>query len=236
MKEENVKMGKVMFEAEAKRRGFSTSQLLNDDAFAHVAAKFSFTGQDEMFASIGYGAITVNHVIVKLIDHYRRSQPQQEIAKSFAADSKSSGGVKVKGMAGLLVRFAGCCNPVPGDEIVGFISRGYGVTVHRKDCPNLKNVDADRLIEVSWSDEVKSVYNASIKVVGNTQAEILAIVATCVSKFGLDIVSTNGRMDHKTKQTVVDFNIRLNSKEELENLIVKLKQDSKIIDVFRTAN
>ena len=236
MKEENVKMGKVMFEAEAKRRGYTTSELLTDDSFAHIAAKLSFTGQDEMFASIGYGAITVNHVIVKLIDHYRRSQPQQEVVKHYTGNAKSSGGVKVKGMAGLLVRFAGCCNPVPGDEIVGFISRGYGVTVHRSDCPNLKNADADRIIEVSWTEEADNIYNASIKVVGNTQTEILAIVATCVSKFGLDIVSTNGRTDHKTKQTVVDFNIRLNSKEELESLITKLKQDPKITDVFRTAN
>ncbi len=236
MKEENVKMGKVMFEAEAKRRGYSTSELLTEESFAHIASKLSFTGQDEMFASIGYGALTVNHVIVKLIDFYRRSQPQQEVVKLFRSSSKASGGVKVKGMGGLLVRFAGCCNPVPGDDIIGFISKGYGVTVHRKDCPNLKNIDDERLIEVSWSEEVDSVYNASIKVVGNTQAEILAIVAGTVAKLGLDIVSTNGRTDHKTKQVVVDFNIRLNSKGELENLIAKLKQDSKITDVFRTAN
>ncbi|MBQ4097995.1 MAG: bifunctional (p)ppGpp synthetase/guanosine-3',5'-bis(diphosphate) 3'-pyrophosphohydrolase [Clostridia bacterium] len=236
MKEENVKMGKVMFEAEAKRRGYSTSELLTDESFEHIAAKLSFTGQDEMFASIGYGALTVNHVIVKLIDYYRRSQPQQEVAKFYKSNNKTGGGVKVKGMAGLLVRFAGCCNPVPGDDIIGFISRGHGVTVHRRDCPNLKHVEDGRLIEVSWSEEADSVYNASIKVMGNTQAEILAIVAATVAKFGLEIVSTNGRTDHKTKQAVVDFNVRLNSKDELESLITKLKQESKITDVYRTAN
>lgn len=236
MKEENVKMGKVMFEAEAKRRGYSTAELLTEESFASVAAKFTFTGQDEMFASIGYGALTVNHVIVKLIDFYRRNLPQQEVVKHFTTSEKNSGGVKVKGMGGLLVRFAGCCNPVPGDDIVGFISRGHGVTVHRRDCPNLKHTEDDRLIEVSWTDDVSSGYNASIKVVGNTQTEILAIVASAVSKFGLDIMSTNGRIDHKTRQTVVDFNIRLKTKEQLETLIVKLKQEPKITDVFRTAN
>ena len=236
MKEENVKMGKVMFEAEAKRRGYSTSELLTDESFEHIAAKLSFTGQDEMFASIGYGALTVNHVIVKLIDYYRKSQPQQEVAKFYRSNNKTGGGIKVKGMAGLLVRFAGCCNPVPGDDIIGFISRGHGVTVHRRDCPNLKHVEDGRLIEVSWSEEADSVYNASIKVMGNTQAEILAIVAATVAKFGLEIVSTNGRTDHKTKQAVVDFNVRLNSKDELESLITKLKQESKITDVYRTAN
>ncbi len=236
MKDENVKMGKVMLETEAKRRGYSMSDLLTEESFATIAVKFTFTSQEEMFASIGYGAITVNHVIVKLIDFYRRNQPQQEVVKHYATGSTNSNGVKVRGMAGLLVRFAGCCNPVPGDDIVGFISHGHGVTVHRKDCPNLKHAENDRLIEVSWSEEVGSGYNASIKVTGATQTEILTIVATAVSKFGLDIVSTNGRIDHKTRQTVVDFNIRLKSKEQLETLISKLKQEPKITDVFRTAN
>lgn len=236
MKDENGKTGKVMLEAEAKRRGYNLSDILTDESFAHLAARMSFVGQEEMFASIGYGAVSVNQVIVKLIDYYRKSQPQQEITKYFKTNKTNAGGVKVKGMAGLLVRFAGCCNPVPGDEIVGFISRGRGVTVHRKDCPNLKQADGDRLVEVSWTDKTDSVYNASIKVVGNTQTEILAVVASAVAQFKLEIVSTNGRTDNKTRQAIVDFNIRLNSKEELNNLINKLRQEQKIIDVFRTAN
>ena len=236
MKEENIKIGKVMFEAEAKRRGYSVAELVTDEAFEHVAARMSFNGQDEMFASIGYGALTVNHVIVKFVDFYRRSKPQQEIAKYVSSKPTNSGGVIVKGMSGLLVRFAGCCNPVPGDDIVGFISRGRGVTVHRRDCPNLKHVEPDRLIEVSWAEKGATAYNASIKVVGNTQTEILIIVSSVVSQLKLEIVSTNGRTDHKTKQAVVDFNIRLNGKDELNNLISKLKQDPKIIDVYRTAN
>jgi GTP pyrophosphokinase len=140
-------------------------------------------------------------------------------------------------MNGLLVRFAGCCNPVPGDDITGFISRGRGVTVHRRDCPNLTNAENDRIIEVAWAESSDDgVYNAGIKVVGNTQAEILAVVAGAVAQYKLEIVSTNGRTDVKTNQAIVDFHIRLNSKDELNELIKKLSQDSKIIDVFRTAN
>lgn len=236
MKEENGKTGKVMLDAEAKKRGYNLNELLTDESFAHLASKLSFNSQDEMFASIGYGAVSVNQVIVKLIDYYRKSQPQQEITKYFKSNKASTGGVKVKGMAGLLVRFAGCCTPVPGDEIIGFISRGHGVTVHRKDCPNLTNAERERLIEVEWSDTGSSAYNVSIKVVGNTQTEVLSIVATAVAQLKLDIVSTNGRTDNKNKRAIVDFNIRLNSKDDLESLIVKLNQDSKIIEVFRTAN
>ena len=236
MKEENSKMGKVMLDAEAKRRGYNFSELMSEESFAHLASRMSFNSQEEMFASVGYGAVSVNQVIVKLIDYYRKSQPQQEITKYFKSNKSSSGGVKVKGMAGLLVRFAGCCNPVPGDEIVGFISRGHGVIVHRKDCSNLKHTEDERLIEVSWADQIEGAYNASIKVVGATQAEVLAIVASVVAQLKLDIMSTNGKLDHKTRQAVVDFNIRLNNKEELNSLIKKLQQEPKISEVFRTAN
>ena len=236
MKDENVRTGKIMLDAEIKRRGFSMAELLTDDAFMAISAKMSFNGQDEMFASVGYGAVSVNQVVVKLIDYHRKSQPQQEVTKFFKTGKKGEGSVKVKGMAGLLVRFAGCCNPVPGDEIVGFISRGHGVTVHRKDCPNLKHTEDDRIIEVSWAETADSVYNAGIKVTGNTQMEVLTIVASVVAQLKLDIVSTNGRIDLKTNQAVVDFHIRLNGKDELNSLITKLSQEPKIIDVFRTAN
>ncbi len=236
MKEENGKTGRAMLESEARRRGYNLNDLLNEQSFLHVSAKLSFNSQEEMFSSIGYGAVSVNQVLIKLIDFYRKSQPKQEIVKYINKKSSSSSGVKVNGVAGLLVRFAGCCNPVPGDEIVGFISRGRGVTVHRKDCPNMLNVDRDRLIDVSWTESANSVYNVAIKVVGKTQTEVLTIVAGVVAQLKLDIVSTNGRTDTKINQAVVDFNIRLNSKDELNNLITKLKQDKKITDVYRTAN
>lgn len=236
MKEENGKMGKIMLDAEAKKRGYNLSELLTEEAFAHVSSKLSFNSQEEMFASIGYGAVSTNQVIVKLVDYYRKSQPQQEITKYFKGGKSNSSGVKVKGMAGLLVHFAGCCNPVPGDDIIGFISRGHGVVVHRSDCSNLVNAEKERLIEVTWIDDVSGAFNASIKVVGSTQTEVLSVVATMVAQLNLDIVSTNGRTDLKAKQATIDFNIRLNSKEELDNLIVKISQDSRIIDVFRTAN
>ena len=235
MKEENAKTGKAMLEAEAKRRGFALSDLLTETSFVRLSARMSFSNQEEMFASIGYGAVSCNQVIIKLIDYYRKSQPQTEITKFFKTKENSGSGVIVKGMSGILVRFAGCCNPVPGDEIIGFISRGHGVTVHRSDCPNLKQADKDRLIEVSWSGRSEeTAYNAGIKVIGTEQVGILTAVAAAVAQLKLHIVSTNGRTDSRTKQAIVEFNIRLNSKDELNNLIAKLKQEQKIIDVFRT--
>ncbi len=235
MKDDNVKVGKTMLEEEAKHRNYTLSELLTEESFSMLSNKMSFSSQEEMFASVGYGAVGVNQVIVKLIDYYRKKQPKQEIVKYYASNKNHASSVSVKGMAGLLVRFAGCCTPVPGDDIVGFISRGHGVTVHRKSCPNLKNVDNERLIEVDWVDTGKNTFNASIKVIGSHQAEILSSVAGIVALLKLDIVSTNGRTDMKTNQVVVDFNVRLNTKGDLDTLIKKIKQDSKIIDVFRTA-
>lgn len=234
MKEENVKTGKSMIEAECKHRGFTLTQLLTDDAFEKIANRFTYSGQDEMYASVGFGAVSASQIVVKLIDHFRKSQPTENVKKFYVGKSQS-GGVKVKGMEGILVHFAGCCNPVPGDDVIGFISRGRGVTVHRKDCPNLKNAEDDRLIEVTWKDGVGGGFNAGVKVIGRDQTEVLVIVAGIVNQLKLEIVSTNGRQDPKLKQVIVDFTIRISDKTQLDTLINKLKQESKLIDVYRTA-
>ena len=236
MKEENVKTGKSMIEAECKRRGFTLTQLLTDEAFEKVANRFTYSGQEEMYASVGFGAVSASQIVVKLIDHYRKSQPTENVRKFYVGKNQGGGGVKVKGMEGILVHFAGCCNPVPGDDVIGFISRGRGVTVHRKDCPNLKNTENDRLIEVSWKDGIGGGFNAGIKVIGKDQTEVLVIVAGIVNQLKLEIVSTNGRQDPRLKQVIVDFSIRISDRTQLDTLINKLKQESKLIDVYRTAN
>ncbi len=234
MKEENIKTGKAMLEREAKNKGYNLSDLLTDKAFAKLSQRMSFSGQDEMFASVGYGAVTTNQVLVKLIDYYRHSSIEPQ-ARIIANNPKQSGGVIVKGMDNILVRIAGCCHPVPGDEIVGFVSRGRGVAVHRADCPNMKNIEPERFIEVRWANETGNSFNAGIKVIANDQGTILSSVSQVVAQMNFAITAINGRIDSKTKQAVVDFNIRLNSRSELDALIEKLKQNKKLIDVYRTS-
>lgn len=234
MKEENIKTGKAMLEREAKNKGYNLSDLLTDKAFAKLSQRMSFSGQDEMFASVGYGAVTTNQVLVKLIDYYRHSSIESQ-ARIIASNPKQSGGVIVKGMDNILVRIAGCCHPVPGDDIVGFVSRGRGVAVHRADCPNMKNIEPERFIEVRWANETGNSFNAGIKVIANDQGTILSSVSQVVAQMNFAITAINGRIDSKTKQAVVDFNIRLNSRSELDALIEKLKQNKKLIDVYRTS-
>lgn len=235
MQVDNEKLGRSMLEAEAKNRGYVFGELLNSVSFERVSGRLSVSTPEEMYAAVGCGAIGVNQVLLKLIDFYKKELPKPEkIAESKVKKaSENVGGVKIKGMDGLLVRFAGCCNPVPGDEIVGFVSRGRGVTVHRRDCPNMKNEDPERLLEAEWTNDSGS-YSVSVKVTGGEDAPILVCVSNACTELGLTIVSVNGRIDVKNHQSIVDFTIKLNKKGDLDQLINKVKQNTCIADIYRT--
>lgn len=235
MQVDNEKLGRSMLEAEAKNRGYVFGELLNPVSFERVSGRLSVSTPEEMYAAVGCGAIGVNQVLLKLIDFYKKELPKPEkIAESKVKKaSENVGGVKIKGMDGLLVRFAGCCNPVPGDEIVGFVSRGRGVTVHRRDCPNMKNEDPERLLEAEWTNDSGS-YSVSVKVTGGEDAPILVCVSNACTELGLTIVSVNGRIDVKNHQSIVDFTIKLNKKGDLDQLINKVKQNTCIADIYRT--
>ena len=234
MKEENVKLGKSMLEAEAKHRGYALSDILTEESFAKVAEKFSFSSQDEMFASVGYGAITVNQVLFRLIDFYRKEVPKPVIYRG--ETSSDSSGVIVKGMSGLLTRFAGCCNPVPGDEIVGFVSRGRGVVIHRADCPNIKTLEVEkgRILPAEWAAGGSGRFVAGIVIKAKDQGVALSVLTSVVSDMRLMITGVNSRFD-KNKDAVIEANIRLNGKEDIDLLIKKIRADERITEVFRTA-
>ncbi|MCM1546311.1 MAG: bifunctional (p)ppGpp synthetase/guanosine-3',5'-bis(diphosphate) 3'-pyrophosphohydrolase [Clostridiales bacterium] len=236
MKEENVRTGKSMLEAEAKRRGYSLADLLTDESFAKLSEKLVFASVDEMMASVGYGAVGVNQIIYKLIDFYRRGQPLQ-LPKTEVEKLKHTpaGSVSVKGMEGLLVRFAHCCNPVPGDSIVGFVSRGRGVIVHRKDCPNLVDYDADRIQPANWTGDAEQGFLAGIKILADDDAGLTAFITSEISAMQLYMTQINGRVG-KDGKAVFQISVKLNKLSDLDLLIKHLKRDRHIIDVFRTTN
>ena len=235
MAEDKQKLGRAMLESEAKNRGYVFGELLNPVSFERVGQKLSFSTVDEMYAAVGCGAVSVNQVLLKLIDFYRKEVPVPE--KKFVnrpqKPTENAGGVKIKGMEGLLVRFAGCCNPVPGDDIVGYVSRGRGITVHRRDCPNMRNEEPERLLEAEWTGK-QSSYSVSLKVIGGEDAPILVTVSNICTSCGFAITGVNGRIDTKNHPSIVDFTIKLNKKEDLDLLISKVRQSPDILDVFRT--
>ena len=233
MKDENIKIGRSMLELEAKHRGYNLSDILTEESFAKISEKFSFYSQDEMFASVGYGAITVNQILFKLIDFYKKEIPKKPVYHGDAADSS---GVIVKGMSGLLTRFAGCCNPVPGDKIVGFVSRGRGVVIHRADCPNVKDLGEEpgRILPAEWAETQGSGhFVAGIVIKAKDQGLALSVLTSVVSDMRLMITAVNSRFD-KNKDAVIEANIRLNGKEDIDLLIRKLLSDERIVEVYRT--
>ena len=171
-----------------------------------------------MFASIGYGAITVNQVLFKLIDFYRKEIPKQPVYRN-AGESSDPSGVVVKGMSGLLTRFAGCCNPVPGDDIVGFVTRGRGVVIHRADCPNIKELEREegRILPAEWTGANVGRFVAGIIIKAKDQGVALSVLTNVVSDMRLMITGVNSRFD-KNKDAVIEANIRLNGKDDIDLL------------------
>ncbi|MBQ9710038.1 MAG: bifunctional (p)ppGpp synthetase/guanosine-3',5'-bis(diphosphate) 3'-pyrophosphohydrolase [Clostridia bacterium] len=234
MHEENIKVGKTMLEQEARNKGYSFTELLNPVSFERIQAKLSFSTPEEMYMAVGSGIVTVNQVLVKLIDVARKEAPKPEFKNKVITHHSSSGDVIVKGMEGLLVRFAGCCNPVPGDKIIGFISRGRGVTVHRADCPNMKNEAPERLIEARWSGKIGTDYIVTIEIHANESANILSAISGICAQLDLFITSINGRIDTKLHMAIVNISVKLNTADDLDTLVKKLSAEKNIIDVFRT--
>ena len=235
MKEDNAKTGRAMLEAEAKRRGYSLADILTEESFKKLSNKLVFSSVDEMMASVGYGAVSVNQVIFKLIDYYKKgiAKPQVVLPPDKIKHSPA-GSVIVKGMSGLLVRMAHCCNPVPGDEIVGFISRGRGVIIHRKDCPNLKGEEADRLQPAQWTGE-EADFIAGIKIIADDRDGVAAFITSEISLLHLQMTAINGRLN-KEGHAEFEIRIKLNKRSDMDLLINRLKKDKRIIDVFRTTN
>lgn len=234
MKEENVKIGKSMLEAEAKRRGYNLADLLTEESFNKLSEKLSFSSVNEMLASVGYGAVSVNQVIYKLIDYYRREIPKTtDVAEADKIRNTPSGSVTVKGMSGLLVRFAHCCNPVPGDPIVGFVSRGRGVIVHCKNCSNIADYDPDRLQPVQWTGDMEKGFVAGIKIIATDDYGVVAFITAEIATLKLSMTQINGRLN-KDKQAIFEINVKLNKSSDIDLLINHLKKDKRIIEVYRT--
>lgn len=236
MKEENAKTGRAMLEAEAKRRGYSLNDLLTDESFKKLSNKLVFADVEEMMASVGYGAVSVNQIIYKLIDYYKKEIPKPISAIDVEKlNHTPAGSVKVKDMTGLLVRFAHCCNPVPGDKIVGFISRGRGVIVHRADCPNVHDLESDRIQPAEWTGQTEQGFIAGIKILATDDSGITAFITSEIAQLRLTMTQINGRVG-KDGKAHFDINVKLNRRSDLDILVNRLKKDKRIIDVFRTSN
>ncbi len=235
MREDNIKLGRTMLEEAAKRKGYQLSEILTPESFKKVSEKFSFDTQDEMFSAVGYGAVSANQVFFRLVDYFRKEVPTP-VLQPFK-EKNAKGTVTIKGMSGLLVSFAGCCSPVPGDDIIGYVTRGRGVVVHRCDCPNIRNAEPDRLQPAEWTGErmQDARFKAGLIVTAEEQGAALSAISLGVNEMKLSLTSINGRYD-KNGDAIVEVTVSLLSKQDVEILIGKLRGYPRIIDVRRTNN
>ena len=234
LKEENIKIGQIKLEEEAKKRGFAISTLLTSESFKRISERFSFGSMDELYAAVGYGSVSVNQILFKLIDYYRKETPHAFEVHAGDGGGRSTGGVLINGQSGMLLHFAGCCSPVPGDKIVGYTSRGRGVVVHREDCPNIQGVDKGRLLPASWRIEAgaKQRYNANVSIRATDQGAALSVLSQVVSDLKLSITAVNGRID-KNRDAVLEASISLTDIGEVDMLIKKMQSDKRIYEVHR---
>lgn len=238
MKEENIKRGKDMLEREAKRRGYNLSELLSTAGLNYIMNRYTLSSVDDLYASVGFGGLTTNQIIVKLIDYFKRDllskNPVAEIKTTSTTGKSSSGnGVLIRGYDDFLVRLSHCCNPVPGDKIVGYVSRGRGVSVHCVDCPNVKNMEPERLIEAKWDDVISQNFLASLKIYCENKGGILAAVTTIISNMKISITGAFARSDNDNGTAEITVMLEVKSSDQVEDVIKKLKTLPEVIDVHR---
>ena len=238
MKEENIKRGKDMLEREAKRRGYNLSELLSTAGLNYIMNRYTLSSIDDLYASVGFGGLTTNQIIVKLIDYFKcdllSKNPVAEIKTTSTTGKSSSGnGVLIRGYDDFLVRLSHCCNPVPGDKIVGYVSRGRGVSVHCVDCPNVKNMEPERLIEAKWDDVISQNFLASLKIYCENKGGILAAVTTIISNMKISITGAFARSDNDNGTAEITVMLEVKSTDQVEDVIKKLKTLPEVIDVHR---
>ncbi len=246
-REENVAKGKESLERELKRLGLEPSEWLQEDKLLEAAAKFAFHDVEDMMSAIGFGGITAAQICTRLTEKLRKEQEEanqieltHEAKEVKSAESsrknRPTHGVTVKGVDNLLVRFARCCNPVPGDIIIGYITRGRGVSVHRMDCLNIPfgsdDEEAARVIEVEWEESVEANYSVDIEITGNDRRGLLNEVLQAVSESKTNISAVTGRTV-KNKLALIHMTVLIRNVEHLSSVVEKIKRVQDVYSVQR---
>ena len=238
---ENVIKGRDMLEKEAKRRGVALPALTKPEYYEGILKRYAFSELNDIYGAVGYGGIASAYVISRLLEEQRKTETPalpkvQEVSHEEAQShlGKPTHGVYVKGESGMLVRFARCCNPVPGDEIIGYITRGRGVTVHKADCINATNSEQERMVEVSWAggNELAN-FNASINIIAYDHVSLLGELALCIGNMDVPIVAVSAKRDEKKKTSNITMVIQVKSREQLDRVFTQLHKRSDIIEVYR---
>ena len=249
LKEDNILKGKEMLAQYARAKGFKIANYTKTQYLEAVLRKYGFRDWDSVLAAIGHGGLKEGQVFNKLVEAYdkenKKNLTDEQVLEAASETqeklhiAKSKSGIVVKGIHDVAVRFSKCCNPIPGDEIVGFVTRGRGITIHRTDCINVLNMsetDRTRLIEAEWQQpdtKEKEKYTAEIQVYANNRTGLLVDLSKIFTERKIDLRSINSRTSKQEKATI-SMSFEIGSKEELRSLIEKIRQVESVIDVERT--
>lgn len=246
LRDENIEKGKEMVQQELKAQDWNAKEIFTSENMKRVYEKFNYTNEDDLYAAVGVGGITAQQVINRLAEKQRKEREQEEALEKIQKEMKNpqqqkrtETGVVVPGLENLLIRLSRCCTPVPGDEIVGFITKGRGVSVHRGDCPNVHtDGDEERLIDVQWESNLapnRKEYPVDIEISAYDRPGILNEVMQCVSETKTNINAVNGRSDRE-KMATIHLTIGISNITHLHKVVERIKQLPDIYSVQRVIN
>jgi len=234
MRDENIKKGKLILDQAAKTKGYVLSSLLEDELLDQYFDKNCLINMDEVYAALGHGSLASEKVINRLISIYEKATKKEEVkvAREYTGDRRAKV-AELSGLDGIMTKLGKCCNPVPGDKIVGYISRGRGVTIHRADCPVVQTLEQDRLMEIDWGDRGSdSTYVAVIKIIAKNSSSTLASIS---NKLVENKISISYIYSDKTKngEAVYTFGIEVKGTQQLTEFINKLRTLPEVYDIER---
>ena len=242
-KAENIEKGKEQIEKELKRLGISHEKLFKVDYINAMLNRYKYKDLEEMYAAVGFGANTATKVIARMLIEYRKDHKEEdieeklkelEITRTQKKTKPSNNGVIVKGIDNCLVKLSKCCNPLPGDEIIGYITRGRGVSVHRKDCVNIKDLfkEENRIIDVAWEKEQQASYDVNLTVLANDRLGLLADIMNVLSNTKANLVEINGKTG-KNRIALIDITIEIKNLDELNNILKSIRKVDSVYEVKR---
>ncbi len=242
-REENITRGKETIDKEIKRIGMTHSDLFKTEWVNSVLERYHYSNTDDMFASIGFGAISPGKIITRLLEEYKKEHQEELIEeklqeltnKKVTVKKPPKSGVIVKGIDNCLVKFSRCCNPVPGDEIIGYITKGRGVSIHRTDCVNVQDLlqDDNRIIDVSWYNEkTDGAYNVDIEVFSNDRTGLLSDIVKEITAQKINIMGVNTKTSRERIATI-EITIEVENIDQLSKVIKAIKKVDSVYEVKR---
>lgn len=246
-KEENIEKGIEALEREAKRLNYNWKELCGDNRIQQVVKQLKSNTENELYAACGYGGIPVSTVLLRLVELYKKSKEHEDARKTTeqiieklkvqgGKKAKNGTGVLVKGEPGVMVRMAKCCNPVPGDDIIGYITRGRGVSVHRSDCTSLGHTpeDLERMIEVSWDESSSESFHVGIDIQAYDRSGILMEVMAVLSELKITITNMNAKVLENTKNVMINIVVEIRDISQLDFVMTKLRRIREVYTVQRS--